>query len=116
MSVHQVTQVHHGGRKTQKWLQIPTCWFNVNLSLGDLLIKLDIKDRGNIEAALPTRTKPSSIELTPADVLGLQKHKMYPNEKCLMREILLWYSNYKLILIKGERKNTIITDTHTVLN
>lgn len=55
---------------------MPTCCFNPILSLWDFLVKLDTKDKGNIKAALPTNTRPRSIELTPIDVPGLWKSSM----------------------------------------
>lgn len=40
-------------------------------SFGDFLVKLDKNDKGKTKAALPSRTNPKSIELTPIDVPGL---------------------------------------------
>lgn len=48
-----------------------TCCFNATFSCGDFFVKLDRKDKGNTNAALPTRTSPNSIELTPTEVPGL---------------------------------------------
>lgn len=53
-----------------------TCCFHPILSLGDFFVKLDTNDKGNIEAALPTSTSISSIELTPTDVPGLPKQNL----------------------------------------
>lgn len=50
---------------------IVICCLNPILSLSDFLVKLDKKDRGNTKAALPIRTSPRRIELTPIDVPGL---------------------------------------------
>jgi len=53
----------------------PTCWLKVIFSCWDSLVKLDKKESGKTKAALPTKTKPSRIELTPTDVPGLQRAK-----------------------------------------
>lgn len=55
-----------------------TCWLKLILSSGDFFIKLDKNDRGKTNAALPTKTRPNSMELTWTDNCGLQielKHK-----------------------------------------
>lgn len=58
-----------------------TCCFNSILSLGDFLVKLDKNDRGKTKAALPTKTRPNRIELTPIDVPGLtEKEKENSNK------------------------------------
>lgn len=49
-----------------------TCSLNFILSRWDFLAKFDKKDNEKTEAALPTITKPSNIELTPTDVPGLK--------------------------------------------
>lgn len=49
----------------------PTCSLKPIFSRLDLHVMLDIKDRGNTKAALPTKARTSNIELTPSDVPGL---------------------------------------------
>lgn len=39
------------------------------------MVKLDKNDNGNTKAALPTKTRAKSIELTPIDVPGLTNEK-----------------------------------------
>lgn len=41
-----------------------TCWLKLILSSGEFFIKLDKNDRGKTKAALPTKTRPNSMELT----------------------------------------------------
>lgn len=62
----------HQGKK-----ETPTCCLKVIFSVGVFLAKLDKKDRGKTKAALPTRTKPISIELTATDVPGLPKYQLW---------------------------------------
>jgi len=52
--------------------QLLTCCLNVILSNGDFFVKLDKNDNGKTNAALPTRTNPSKIELMPTDLPGLK--------------------------------------------
>lgn len=41
-------------------------------SCGDFLARFDKKDKGKTKAALPAKTNPSRIELTPTDFPGLR--------------------------------------------
>jgi hypothetical protein len=49
-----------------------TCCLNVIFSNGDFFVRLDKNDNGKTNAALPTRTNPSKIELMPMDLPGLK--------------------------------------------
>lgn len=49
-----------------------TCCLNVIFSNGDFFVRLDKNDNGKTNAALPTRTSPSKIELMPMDLPGLK--------------------------------------------
>jgi hypothetical protein len=53
-------------------LQSLTCCLNVIFSSGDFFVKLEKNDNGKTNAALPTRTNPSKIELMPMDLPGLK--------------------------------------------
>nr|ACR34739.1 unknown [Zea mays] len=50
---------------------ITICCLNVIFSNGDFFVRLDKNDNGKTNAALPTRTNPSKIELMPMDLPGL---------------------------------------------
>lgn len=62
-----------------KWIkrrrnnETPTCWLKEIFSSGDFLVKLERKESGKTKAALPAKTNPSRIELTPIDFPGLQR-------------------------------------------
>lgn len=49
-------------------------------SYGDFLVRLDINDKGNTNAALPTKISPKSIELTRTDVPGLRERERVNNQ------------------------------------
>lgn len=50
-----------------------TCCLNEIFSYGDFLVKLDKKDKGKTNAALPRSIRPNNTELAATDVPGLQK-------------------------------------------
>lgn len=50
-----------------------TCCLNDILSEEFFFAKLDKNDKGNTNAALPTKIRPTNIELTATDVPGLKE-------------------------------------------
>jgi hypothetical protein len=56
--------------------QLLTCCLQLIFSAGVFFVKLDKNESGKTKAALPTRTNPSKIELTPMDLPGLQLERV----------------------------------------
>lgn len=65
-----------------------TCCLKLIFSFGVFLDKLDKKDKGKTKAALPTKIRPISIELTATDVPGLGRTD---NVSIVNKSILYYY-------------------------
>lgn len=77
-----------------------TCWLKLTFSCGDFLARFNKKDNGKTKAALPAKTSPSRIELTPTDFPGLRgninknKAKLPPHKTKVKQSLI--HSTYIL--------------------